>query len=176
MKKTMRQRILLALMSRYVLVLVNVVLTGIIVAIISEVTELVLTPANNTDEMVHMCNGIAIILYGYGVAIEFRGSLMKSFRLYPDFESPLQEATDTLCHTFGIYFLLLGLVQEILVHIVIMHSRVLNIIGNENYIFAICAAIQTIVAVLVIVFTSLLITVARRIRRGGEAGPEPEDR
>ncbi|HNW27242.1 MAG TPA: hypothetical protein PKN50_02095 [Spirochaetota bacterium] len=175
MKGSIRQRILLVLMNRYVLVIVNIILAGIILSIISEVTELVLTPENDTDEMVHLCNGIAIILYGYGVAIEFRGSLMKSFRLYPAFADPIQEMTDKLCHTFGIYFLLLGLVQEILVHIVIMHSRVLDIIGNENYIFAICVAIQTIVTVLVIVFTFSLVAVARRLRQREALSLQAED-
>ncbi|HPL17945.1 MAG TPA: hypothetical protein PLM53_11940 [Spirochaetota bacterium] len=175
MKGTVRQSILLGLMNRYVLVLVNIILVGIILSIINEVTELALTPENNTDEMVHLCNGIAIILYGYGVAIEFRGSLMKNFRLYPAFADRLQEATDTLCHVYGIYFLLLGLVQEILIHIVIMRSRVLDIIGNENYIFAICVAIQTVVTVLVIMFTFSLITVARRLRQGEEPGLQAED-
>lgn len=175
MQGTLAQRMLLLLFNRYILIFINLILTGIILSIISEVTELVLTPENDVDEMVHMCNGIAIILYGYGVAIEFRSSLMKNFRLYPAFANPLQEMTDKLCHTFGIYFLLLGLVQEILVHIVIMRSRVLDIIANEKYIFAICVVMQAIVTVLIFMLTFFLLTLSRRARlREERIGTAPE--
>jgi hypothetical protein len=167
MKISMKQRVLMALMNRYVLVIFNFILIGIILSIIHEVTTLVITPENDTKEMVHMCNGIAVILYGYGVAMEFRAPIMKILGLYPAFIDQLQEGTDDICHTYGIYFLLLGLAQEILVHLVIMPSRVLVLktAGTENFVFAICSIIQVIVTLLLFRLTVLLFGMARKVRQ-----------
>ncbi len=165
MKGTFRQRILLALMNRYILVIFNFILTGIVLAVIHELTTLVFTPENDIEEMIHMCNGIAIILYGYGVAMEFRGPLMKILNLYPAFIDQLQEETDATCHKFGIYFLLLGLAQEILVHIIIMPNRVLDTEGKESYIFIICGIIQVVVTFLLLRLIFILFMMARTIRK-----------
>ncbi|MBP7734427.1 MAG: hypothetical protein KA369_00505 [Spirochaetes bacterium] len=175
MKKTLRQRILLTLMNRYMLIFINVILVSIVLAIIINVTAMVLTPENDTDEMIHMCNGIAVILYGFGVAIEFRGTLMRIFNLYPAFASPLQEETDRICNSYGIYFLLLGLVQEILVHLVVMPHRLFHLHGREEYVFTICVFIQTIVTVLLIILTCRLILISRMIRLREERETEPEE-
>lgn len=165
MKISMKQRVLMALMNRYVLVIFNFLLIGIILSIIHEVTSLVITLKNDTEEMAHMCNGIAVILYGYGVAMEFRSSIMKILGLYPAFIDQLQEETDAICHKYGIYFLLLGLAQEILVHLVIMPSRVLVLktAGTENYIFVICSVIQVIVTFLLFRLTVILFGMARKV-------------
>lgn len=163
------------MMNRYMLVFINIILACIVMAIIIEVTSLVLTPTNDIDEMVHMCNGIAVILYGFGVAIEFRGSLMKMFNLYPAFSTPLQEETDRICHSFGIYFLLLGLVQEILVHLVIMPHRLFHLHGREEYIFAICVFIQTMVIFLLIIQTYRLIAMGRMLRLRNKSITEMEE-
>jgi hypothetical protein len=175
MRGTLKQRILLTLMNRYVLVFVNLVLSCIILTIIIDVSSMMLTPENDTEEMVHICNGIAVILYGFGVAIEFRSSLMKIFNLYPAFASPLQEETDRICNTYGIYFLLLGLVQEILVHLVVMPHRIFHLAGREGYVFTICVIIQSTVIILMMIQTFKLLRIGRKIRLRDEGEMEPEE-
>ena len=148
MKRTWKQQISLIIMHRYVLVLINFLLLSIVISIIIELFDLVKTPEDDTKEMIDMCDGIAIILYGYGVALKLRDEIMKLFKLYPGFATRLQAGIDSLCHKYGIYFILLGLAQEILVQLIVIPNRALNTEGKESYIFAICLFIQVIVSIL----------------------------
>ncbi len=150
MKGSLRQKIMLIITHRYVLVMINILLLSIVIAIIIEMFDLFRTPENDINEMMDMCDGIAMMLYGYGVTLKVRDELMKYSRLYPEFETRLQTRTDALCRKYGIYFPLLGLVQEILVRLMIIPSRVLNTHGKELYIFSICLFVQIIVSVLIL--------------------------
>jgi hypothetical protein len=157
MKETWKQKLKLIIMHRYVLILINLLLLSIVISIIIELFDLVKTPENDTKEMIDMCDGIAIILYGYGVALKLRDEIMKLFKLYPGFATRLQTGIDALCHKYGIYFLLLGLAQEILVQIVVIPNRALNTEGKESYIFAVCLFMQVIVSFLFIKSSILLL-------------------
>lgn len=129
---------------------------------------LVRTPENDIKEMVEMCNGIAIILYGYGVALESRAPLMRYLKLYPDFATPLQTGVDKLCHKYGIFILLLALAQEVLVHLVTIPERVLNKDGKELYIFFICITIMILVSFLLLRLTVMAALPARLIAAYGK--------
>ena len=163
MKGSLKQTMMLAILNRHVLVLFNVILFAIIVSIIVEFITLVMTPENDIKEMVEMCNGIAIILYGYGVALESRAPLMRYLKLYPDFATPLQAWVDELCHKYGIFILLLALAQEVLVHIVTIPDRVLNTAGKESYIFSICITMMVFVSFLLTRLTVMAVLPARFI-------------
>jgi|RifCSP16_2_1023846.scaffolds.fasta_scaffold128549_2 hypothetical protein len=153
MKASWNQKILMAVLNRHVLIFYNFILLGITVSVVIHLFQLLITPENDVEEMIKTCNGIAIILYGYGVALESRGPLMKFLTLYPRFYSQLQGGVDYLCHKFGIYILLLGLAEEILVHLVIIPNRVLNTEGKEGYIFSICFFILIIVFLLLVILS-----------------------
>jgi len=163
MKGSFKQTIMLAILNRHVLVLFNVILCAIIFSTIVEFITLVMTPENDIKEMVEMCNGIAIILYGYGVALESRAPLMRHLKLYPDFSTPLQAWVDELCHKYGIFILLLALAQEVLVHLVTIPNRVLNMAGKESYIFSICITMMVFVSFLLIRLTIMAVLSARFI-------------
>jgi uncharacterized Tic20 family protein len=153
MKRSFKQTIMLAMLNRHVLVLFNIILFAIIVSIVVEFITLVMTLENDIKEMVEMCNGIAIILYGYGVALESRAPLMRHLKLYPDFATPLQAWVDELCHKYGIFILLLALAQEVLVHMVTIPDRILNTAGKESYIFSICITMMVFVSFLLMRLT-----------------------
>ena len=167
---------MLAMLNRHVLVLFNFILFAIIVSIVVEFITLVMTPENDIKEMVEMCNGIAIILYGYGVALESRAPLMRYLKLYPDFATPLQAWVDELCHKYGIYILLLDLAQEVLVHMVTIPDRVLNTAGKESYIFSICITMMVFVSFLLIRLTVMAMLPARLIAAYGKEQTVTADR
>lgn len=152
-------------MNRYFLVLINFLLAAIIASIVIELTTLLSTPQNDSKEMIEMCNGIAIILYGYGVALESRGPLMKHLNLSPDHLTEYESKFDYQCHKYGIFFLLLALAQEILVHLITIPNRALNTEGKEGYIFSICLFILIIVAYLLMYFSVILVQSTRIAKR-----------
>jgi len=176
MKRSFKQTIMLAMLDRHVLVLFNIILCAIIVSIVVEFITLVMTPENDIKEMVEMCNGIAIILYGYGVALESRAPLMRYLKLYPDFATPLQAWVDELCHKYGIFILLLALAQEVLVHMVTIPDRVLNTAGKESYIFSICITMMVFVSFLLIRLTVMAMLPARLIAAYGKEQTVTADR
>ncbi|KAF0154910.1 MAG: hypothetical protein FD159_2389 [Syntrophaceae bacterium] len=168
MKGSLKQTIILAILNRHVLILFNFILCAIIVSTVMAFITLVRTPENDIKEMVEMCNGIAIILYGYGVALESRAPLMRYLKLYPDFATPLQTGVDKLCHKYGIFILLLALAQEVLVHLVTIPERVLNKDGKELYIFFICITIMILVSFLLLRLTVMAALPARLIAAYGK--------
>jgi uncharacterized Tic20 family protein len=161
MRGSWKKKLMMAVMNRYFLVLLNFLLAAIIASIVIELTILLRTPQNDSKEMIEMCNGIAIILYGYGVALESRGPLMNHLNLYPDYLTRYESEFDSLCHKYGIFFLLLALAQEILVHLITIPNRAINTEGKEGYIFSICFAILIIVAYLLMYFSVILVQTAR---------------
>ena len=167
MKRTLRQNILMAVLGRVVLVLTNLALAGIIISILKELTALLMTPENDIREMIEMCNGIAIILYGYGVSLELRVPFMKLIEVYPACATPLSRWVDRVCYKYGIFFILLGLVQEILVHIVLIPNIILNTEGKESHIFIVCALMQVIVAVLLVLMSYRLAMATHLAERDG---------
>jgi hypothetical protein len=176
MKRSFKQTIMLAMLDRHVLVLFNIILCAIIVSIVVEFITLVMTPENDIKEMVEMCNGIAIILYGYGVTLESRAPLMRYLKLYPDFATPLQAWVDELCHKYGIFILLLALAQEVLVHMVTIPDRVLNTAGKESYIFSICITMMVFVSFLLMRLTVMAMLPARLIAAYGKEQTVTADR
>jgi hypothetical protein len=167
MKQSLKHTIVLTAMGRLVMVIGNILLTFIIISIIIELSELLMTARNDTQEMIEACNGIAIILYGYGVALELREPFLKHLKFYPALATPLRSWVDELCHKYGIFFILLGLSQEILVHLITIPNRAFNTAGDESYIFAICVFIQTLVCVL-LARLSYLLARASRLAAPGE--------
>jgi hypothetical protein len=157
MKTLIKGCIARIVLSRYFLITVNFILIFIIVSSVIELTKLLLTPENDIEEMLKICTGIAIILYGYGVSMETRRSLMTHLNIYPLYDSQLQQLTDSQCHKYGIFTLLLGLAMEILVHLIIIPNKVLNTEGKESYIFAVCLTILIFVLWLQLLFSYKLI-------------------
>jgi hypothetical protein len=125
--------------------------------------------------MIEMCNGIAIILYGYGVALESREPLMRHLKLYPDLATPLQTGIDALCHKYGIFILLLALGQEVLVHLIAIPNRVLNTAGKESYIFSICITMMVFVFFLLIRLAVMVLLPARYIELHDKEQTETAD-
>lgn len=168
MKQSLKHTIVLTAMGRVVMVIGNLLLTFIIISIIVELSELLMTARNDSPEMIEMCNGIAMILYGYGVALELREPFLKHLNFYPALVTPLRSWIDELCHKYGIFFILLGLAQEILVHLIMIPNRAFNTAGEESYVFAACVIMQVLVCMMLARLSYLL---ARAARLAGAEDP-----
>jgi hypothetical protein len=167
MKSSLQQKFLLAALGRFTLVATNLLLAVVIISVLRVLSALLMTPENDTREMIEMCNGTAIILYGYGVALKVRESFMKSINVYPACATPLRAWIDNLCHRYGIFFILLGLAQEVLVHIVIIPNVIVDTAGRESYVFAVCGIIQVFVLILLFLLSYRIIMAVRLAAQDG---------
>ncbi|GFK94056.1 hypothetical protein NNJEOMEG_01895 [Fundidesulfovibrio magnetotacticus] len=134
-------RLLLALTSRYSIVLINVLLVAIGVLSLKELAPLLFNAQDNTKEMEDIVENLGVILIGYGVAIEERHAFMNIFRLYPEHEDKTQAAVDHHCHEYGLCYLLLGLFMEVCVALVKLPNSIVDTSQEELLLFGIGAVL-----------------------------------
>lgn|SRR6476659_6989383 len=84
-----------------------------------------LIAGKDVEHIVDMLEGLAIILIGWGVAIEERHSLREMAGLVPTPDDERQVAVDRVSHSSGICMLILGLFAEIGVEAVRLPNDVL---------------------------------------------------
>lgn len=125
------------LTHRITIVLMNLLLAVITLVTLGDTFRLLRDLISNADAIENLLEGVATIFVAYGVALEERDTLMKVFKLYPRLESPAQEATDRLCHFYGLSYLLTGLFMEVMVEVVKLPCRVLNSAPAEKAVFAV---------------------------------------
>ncbi len=82
---------------------------------------------HHIHEAVELWEGFGTILLGFGVALEERGSLLKIFGCTPD-QNPRMEH---LCHNYGVLFVVLGVLIEVLAWLIKIPNSVLNTEGVE---------------------------------------------
>ncbi len=72
-----------------------------------------LLAGKDVEHIAEMLEGLGIILIGWGVAIEERQSLRNMAGLIDGDDAERQTAINDVCHSAGIYMLILGLFAEI---------------------------------------------------------------
>ncbi|MDD5216668.1 MAG: hypothetical protein PHN49_04890 [Candidatus Omnitrophica bacterium] len=123
------------LTHRFAIFALNVVLAVITFVTLWDASLLLSDLIENSAVIENLLEGVATIFVAYGVALEERDTLMKVFKLYPRLESVRQEATDKLCHFYGLSYLLIGLFMEVTIELVKLPYRILNDAKTENVIF-----------------------------------------
>jgi hypothetical protein len=84
-----------------------------------------LLAGKDVQHIVDMLEGLAIILIGWGVAVEERHSLREMAGLLDTADAERQAAIDHVCHSSGVCLLILGLFAEIGVEAVRLPNDVL---------------------------------------------------
>ncbi|MDD2319234.1 MAG: hypothetical protein PHO83_04205 [Geobacteraceae bacterium] len=131
----MRERILLALTGRVSLSLMNLLIIVSGVSCLMEMLPLLANVSNDITQLENITEGYGTILIAYGVATEERATLMEFLRLYPGHRTPAQEATDHVCHHYGLCLLLLGLFVELCEELVKLPDSIMNTHSIESLMF-----------------------------------------
>lgn len=133
----MRDRILLAITGRAFLTLINLVITWSGINSILDMIPLLANASNDTAVLEDITEGYATILIAYGVAAEERSTLMEFLGLYPHHHTPVQAATDHVCHHYGLFLLVLGLFVELCEELVKLPNAIINTAGIESLMFGV---------------------------------------
>lgn len=140
----MRDRILLILTGRTFLSLINLVIIWSGVNSILDMLPMLSNASNDVALLEDITEGYATILIAYGVAAEERGTLMEFLRLYPHHRTPVQAATDHVCHHFGLFLLLLGLFVELCEELVKLPNAIINTDGIESLMFGVAVLLTAV--------------------------------
>lgn len=125
------------LTNRWTISAINLLILGIVYSTLHEALSLLINPVNNYDEIEELLDGVGMIFVAYGVALEERDTLMKFFKLYPEYYNECQNRADHNCHFFGLWLLLMGLFMEVTVELVKLPNRIFNTQGFDEIIFGI---------------------------------------
>lgn len=124
-------------LHRYGMILFNSLVLIILALSLFDMAGMILDPANDADEMERALEGMAAIFVAYGVLLEERESLLKIFRFYPRFASEEESRTDHVSHTYGVLFLVIGLLVEVATGLVKIPDRIFNTVTLETSLFAV---------------------------------------
>ncbi len=136
---TAREKLILAVTSRSGIILFNTILLVVTALSLQSMIPLLGNAVGHAKELEDIAECLGVILIGYGVAVEERSAFMRIFRLYPAFETPLQEQVDHLCHEYGLCYLLLGLFMEVCVACIKIPNAIINTESIEGVVFGFSA-------------------------------------
>src|SRR6478672_9747106 len=93
------------------------------------------------NQAVDIVSTIAIVMIGWGVALEERHVLRGAFGMIGRADEPWQNALDQLCYRTGVGVLVLGLFAEICAEMVHLPDRIINTTGREHELLAVGAVL-----------------------------------
>lgn len=124
------------LTSRPALCAADLLLAVLTVAGLVEAAGLLGNGVDDFSRVEAILDGIGVIFVSYGVALEERETLMRFFKLYPGLQTPLEEAVDRLCHHYGLFILLMGLLMEVAAEVVQIPNRLFGFPRVEELVFS----------------------------------------
>ncbi|TAJ84015.1 hypothetical protein [Reyranella sp.] len=101
----------------------------------------------DTHEPVTITSTVALIMIGWGVALEERDVIRKFFGVSGRPDEARQAHIDKVCHDFGVAQLVLGLFAEIAVAMISLPDRIINTASYEYPLLAISLTLIAIAAV-----------------------------
>jgi len=102
----------------------------------------------NTDEPVTIVSMIALIMIGWGVALEERGVIRKRLGVTGGADEERQVQIDEMCHEYGVAQLVLGLFAEIAVAMISLPDRIVNTVGYEHTLLTVSVILISIGALI----------------------------
>jgi len=125
-----------AMISRPTTILIDLIVLALMAFSLLELLhEFVGLPGHN--EAKEIITDVSVIMIGWGVALEERGSVRDVFHLRGDGDDAWQDQIDQACHGVGVMLLLFGLFAEIFEQIVTLPKTVLSIEIFRNWLLAI---------------------------------------
>ncbi len=98
---------------------------------------------NHIHSAIELWEGFGTIVLGFGVALEERETLKKIFKI-----TPASDGVDELAHDFGVIFVMLGVMIEVLAWLVKIPNEVLNTENIEGFFLNTAAVVACVVVVL----------------------------
>lgn len=103
---------------------------------------------SETHEPVTIASTIALIMIGWGVALEERGVIRKRLGVSGRADEGRQAGIDDMCHEYGVAQLVLGLFAEIAVAMISLPDRIVNTIGYEHALLTVSVTLISIGALI----------------------------
>ena len=122
-----------------------------------------------THEPVTIASTIALIMIGWGVALEERGVIRRRFGVSGGPDEERQVEIDEMCHEYGVAQLVLGLFAEIAVAMISLPDRIVNTIGYEHALLSVSVSLISIGALIQLRHVFVLLATLRRRRNGPES-------
>ncbi len=144
------------LISPLAIAAVNVLLLFPMVLSILDVTGSV---ARHTDthEPVTITSTVALMMIGWGVALEERLAIRKVFGAYGRADEARQAVVDEQCHAYGVAQLVLGLFAEIAVAMIALPDRIINTKGLEHPLLAVSLVLIAVASLIQLRHTFVLL-------------------
>lgn len=121
----------------------------------------------DTHEPVTITSTIALIMIGWGVALEERAVIRKRFGVTGRSDEAWQVHLDEMCHEYGVAQLVLGLFAEIAVAMIALPDRIVNTAGLEYTLLTVAIALISIGALIQARHAVALLVAIWQHRRGG---------
>ncbi len=122
-----------------------------------------------THEPVTITSTIALIMIGWGVALEERAVIRKRFGVTGRSDEAWQVHIDEMCHEYGVAQLVLGLFAEIAVAMIALPDRIVNTVGYEYSLLTLAIVLIAIGTLIQVRHVFALIAELWRHRRGGKS-------
>jgi hypothetical protein len=103
---------------------------------------------SDTQEPVTIASTIALIMIGWGVALEERAVIRKRFGVSGGPDEERQERIDEMCHEYGVAQLVLGLFAEIAVAMISLPDRIVNTVGYEHALLTVSVTLISVGALI----------------------------
>lgn len=98
----------------------------------------------DTHEPVTITSTVALIMIGWGVALEEREMIRRVFGVKNRPDEAWQVHLDEMCHQYGVAQLVLGLFAEIAVALIALPDRIINTVGWEHTLLTIALVLIAI--------------------------------
>jgi hypothetical protein len=102
----------------------------------------------DTHEAVSITSTVALMMIGWGVALEERAVIRARFGVTGRADEAWQVHLDEMCHEYGVAQLVLGLFAEIAVAMISLPDRIINTAGYEYTLLAVALVLIAIAAVI----------------------------
>lgn len=119
----------------------------------------------DTHEPVTIASTIALIMIGWGVALEERSVIRKRLGVTGRADEAWQVHVDEMCHEYGVAQLVLGLFAEIAVAMISLPDRIVNTVGYEYSLLTVSIVLITIGSLIQARHVLVLIATMWRHRR-----------
>jgi hypothetical protein len=153
------------LISPVFIALVNVLILFPMVLTIVDVLKSV-NRHIDTHEPVTIASTIALIMIGWGVALEERAVIRKRLGVTGRADEAWQVHIDEMCHEYGVAQLVLGLFAEIAVAMISLPDRIVNTVGYEYSLLTIAIVLIAIGTLIQIRHVFVLIATLWRHKHG----------